>query len=625
MRKNSFALLAGFLSIIIASRVIGLSNVYAQDNFTIQIQEPADGAVISGSFRLHGIATVPPEKQLTLVVTSATSGTVLATQSLPVSGDVGTQGTFDLSISFNVAGDTPVVIQVVYRSPNDGSVIAVQQVHVTLQKAGTTGAPTLVPPPSAIPPTASAPTLVPAPTVVSAATLPSSTLTAIDPMLAAAQLALGDYEARTQIVTPIVINVQTRTFNNSCLELGHPNEQCSSDPVDGSVVKLSYGGAIFTYHVGNNQARMNRATSASLKHKQEGIPKLLSDAATAMGATLYLPQRLTGPFQGLPLNHIGWDNGVVTMIYSLDGNPTSFTVIEKALPSPSPLSAAGQGVASVTIGTYKAPIQNSGVQQSISWAIDGTLVTLNVPSTISVGDLTDLANGFAVLGSTQPGQINPLDSSNFDKLTVALPEPIRSAEMARQAFLDLVNPLRKGHVIAVQSRIFTDTCLELPRFNEPNCEPTPGYVIGIADTELYRYHVAGNSIRLFRDNSALLDKLSEDYASPAAAQAAVKFHVVAPTDSNLILTGVQGITAQAAPSVTLFYHDQASGGSFSLVETAAGNVPAVQPAIADNLGVVTATFAFPDSGPGQTLIALWASPELGASGIARVKNSFTAQ
>src|SRR5262249_22503776 len=113
MRKNSFALLTTILIILLASSVTALRNVQAQSNFTIQIQEPVDGAVISGAFRLHGTATVPPEKQLTLVVTSATSGTVLATQVLPVSGNVGTQGTFDLTISFNVAGDTPIVIQVV--------------------------------------------------------------------------------------------------------------------------------------------------------------------------------------------------------------------------------------------------------------------------------------------------------------------------------------------------------------------------------------------------------------------------------------------------------------------------------------------------------------------------------
>src|SRR5579859_5025344 len=617
MQNTKLALRAILSTLFIALSAVSVLSVNAQNTFTIQIQEPADGATISGAFHVRGTATVPNEKQLALIITSAGNGAVLATQALPVSGDVGAQGAFDLTINFNVAGDTPIVIQVVYYAPKDGSIMAAAQVHVTLQKAG---APTLVQ-------GQSIPTIVPTNAPLAAGPLPTSTLMASDSTLAAAQLALGDYEARTQIVTPIAIAVQARTFNDSCLELHHPNEQCSADPVDGNVVKISYAGLVFTYHVGNNQARMNAAASAPVKHKQEGIPKLLSDAAAAMGATLYLPQSLSGPFQGLPLGHVGWDSGVVTLTYSLDGNPTSFTVVEKALVPGTPLNAAGAGVASIAVGSYKAPIQLLGAQQSITWAIEGTLVTLTIPATVSAADLTALANGFAVLGSTQPGQTNPLDRSDFDKLTMALPEPIRSAEMARQAFLGLVNPLRKGHVIALQSRIFTDTCLQLARSGELNCDPTstPGYVIGIADTELYRYHVAGNAVRLYRGNSELVDKLSVDYGSLALAQAAVTFRVVAPTDHNLILTGIQGVPSKTAGSITLFYHDRVSGGSFSLLETRAGNVPAVQPAIADDLGTVSAAFAFPDTGPNQTLITLWASPELGAGGITRVKQSFAAQ
>src|SRR4051812_17192547 len=74
----------------------------AQTSFTIKINEPADGAVITGPFVLRGESTVPVEKALTLKISAVDGGTVLATAPVPVTGTPGQQGTFTLNLSFTV-------------------------------------------------------------------------------------------------------------------------------------------------------------------------------------------------------------------------------------------------------------------------------------------------------------------------------------------------------------------------------------------------------------------------------------------------------------------------------------------------------------------------------------------
>src|SRR5437016_435525 len=131
-----FPRLIALLSLLLMTQV-----VHAQNPFSIHILEPAEGAVISGPFKLRGDATIPPEQQVTMKITATGSGKFLANQPLPLAGTVGAQGNFDLVINFNANGDTPVLIEVSYTS-SDSSITASAQVHVMLRKAGS---PTLVP------------------------------------------------------------------------------------------------------------------------------------------------------------------------------------------------------------------------------------------------------------------------------------------------------------------------------------------------------------------------------------------------------------------------------------------------------------------------------------------------
>ena len=128
--------------IALLSLIFVTQSVHAQNAFTIHITEPADGSIITGPFRLRGDSTIPAEKQVTLRITATDSGKVLANQGLPLTGDVGTQGNFNFVINFNVSGDTPVLIEVLYTA--QGSTVSAQ-VHVTLRKAASPAAPPLPP------------------------------------------------------------------------------------------------------------------------------------------------------------------------------------------------------------------------------------------------------------------------------------------------------------------------------------------------------------------------------------------------------------------------------------------------------------------------------------------------
>jgi hypothetical protein len=562
---------------------------HAQNPFTIHILEPADGAVISGPFKLRGDSTIPAEQQVTLRITDTNSGKVLANQPLALTGTVGTQGNFDLVINFKTNGDTPVLLEVLYTS-KDGSITANAQVHVTL-KAG-------------------------APTLVATAATGQPEQSALEASLAAVKLALGDYEARVQVVTPLPVSIQDQSFNDSCLGLARTNEQCvAAGTVEGKIVKLSYGGAAYTYHVGGDQARLDVDASAPIKQKVETIPKLINDAMSVTGVKLYVPRRLVGPFQGLQLSKINWDNGIVTLKYSIEGNPTDIDITEQILVPGAAIPAAGTGE-NIKLGSSNVPIQSVNGRRLIVWPVEGTLVSLSVPGSVSTAALTDLATGFALVGSTEPGQINPYDLAQFDRLTLALPEPMRSVEMARQALMSVLRPPRKGKVISVVGTTFKDKCLALVRQQEAACtqSPTPGYVIGIADTELYRYHVAGDAVRLNRENSDLLDKISVEYASVEDAQGFVQFPIVAPKSDDMILMGVQVGTT----GVMLTYRDQKTGGVFALLERNAAS--ATGSTINNNGNGISEVF-FVKVGADQVQIVVWASPEFGKDGLTRIKNA----
>ncbi len=192
--------------------------------------------------------------------------------------------------------------------------------------------------------------------------------------------------------------------------------------------------------------------------------------------------------------------------------------------------------------------------------------------------------------------------------------------MGRQALMSLIKPARRGSVIAFQPRNFADSCLQLQRKDDQNCAATttPGYVIGIADTELFRYHVSGSSIRLNRDNSDLVDKLAVDYGSLDAVKSAAKFNLVLPADPNVVFLGAQIGLLNNAPSVLLIYRDPKTNGFFSLkesVSSAAVNSPIVQ-----NGGVVTDVFTVGQADGKFTSVSLWASPEIGTGDVTRLIN-----
>ena len=576
--------------IALLSLIFVMQSVHAQNAFTIHITEPADGSIITGPFRLRGDSTIPAEKQVTLRITATDSGKVLANQGLPLTGDVGTQGNFNFVINFNVSGDTPVLIEVLYTA--QGSTVSAQ-VHVTLRKADSPAAPPLPPAQSDQP--------------------------ELDASLEAAKLALTDYEARVQVVTPFPVSVQDQSFSDSCLGLARTNEKCAAGAVDGKVVKVFYGGAPYIYHVGGDQARLDIDASTLIKQKTQTIPKLINDAMAATGVKLYVPQRLVGPFQGLPLSQIAWDNGIVTLKYAVTGNSVDIAVMEQVLTPNAAIPAAGTGE-NLTLGSATVPIQSVNGRRVIVWSIAGTLVNVSVPGSVSTAALNDLATGFALIGSTEPGQINPYDLSQFDRLTLALPEPMRSVEMARQALMSVLRPPRQGKVISIVTTNFKDTCLGLIRQEESTCTQatTPGYVIGVADTELYRYHVAGQTVRLNREDSALLDKVSVEYATIEAAQGFVQFQIVAPNAADLILTGVQiGSTSQIA-SILLTYRDSKTGGAFALRESSSDVAPGT---LMNNGGNGISQTFFVKIGTSQTQVTLWVSPELTTDGITRIQNA----
>lgn len=569
--------------------LVAAQAVHAQNPFSIHIAEPAEGAVISGPFKLRGDSTIPPEQQVTLRITDTNSGKVLTNQPLPLAGNVGTQGNFDLVINFNANGDTPVLIEVLYTS-SDGSISANAQAHVTLRKAGS-------------------PTLVPA---------NPDQQPALEASLAATRLALGDYEARVQVVTPLPVSVQDQSFTDSCLGLGRTNEQCLAGTVEGKIVKVSYGSDVYIYHVGNDQARLDVDASAPIKQKTESIPKLINDAMAATGVKLYVPRRLAGPFKGLQLSQINWENGIITLKYSLKDNTADINITEQILVPGAPIPAAGAGE-NIKIGNVNVPVQSANGRKLLVWSAEGTLISMNVPQSVDTTALTDLATGFALVGSTEPGQISPYDLSQFDRLTLGLPEPIRSMEMARQALLSVVRPPRKGKVISVVGTTFKDTCLALVRQEEVTCTQgaTPGYVIGIADTELYRYHIAGDGIRLNRENSDLIDKISVEYAAIEDAQGFVQFPIIAPKSDDMVLMGVQiGATPNMA-GVMLIYRDRKTGGFFALQERNAAS--ATGDAINNNGNGISEVF-FAKIGNDQIQVILWASPELGKDGLTRIKS-----
>jgi hypothetical protein len=590
------------LKLLILLALVGLSLTptisRAQSAFTITITEPAEGARISGPFTLRGTTVVPAERQLALRITATSTGERIIEQALPVAGQVGQQGTFSILINYTVSAATPALIQVLYFSPKDGSILARGEVRVVLRKYNAPG--------------------------VSVTD---------DLSVAAVRFALADYEARVQVVTPIPLSVEDGAFNDSCLGLVRPGEACIQGQVAGKRVKLSFGGVTFTYHVGNNQVRLNEAESAPVKPKGSSVPKLLAEASAVTGVKLYVPPKLSGPFEGLYFRRVDWENGVVTISYGADSSPIDFKIVEKA----GTTVPANPGGETVQIGTATVPVQVADGRRSVTWVIQSTLVTLSVPQNISSADLATLANSFALLGSTLPGQINPQDKAQFTRLTLNLPEPMRSVEMAREAFMALVRPSRQGVVIAVQAKQFSDSCLGLTRQNEAcPAAVTPGYVIGIADTELYRYHVAGSVVRLNRPNSELRNKNGVDYAAVDAVRAAAPF-VVAPADANLMLLGAEIDAGNNAPDALLLYRDGKTGGVLALRETMGGALPnpatsgqtitinGQQYDVTSDANGRTVVFVFPSGADKHVLVTLWASPEVGIDDISRITNSLAAQ
>ncbi len=575
----------------------------AQTDAGIKILEPAEGAQITGPFTVRGTANIPVEDQLSVRVTATSTNEKLIEQMVPVVGATpgSTLVQFRVTLNYTISGDTPARIEVFQLAGSTGKVVTQAQVNVSLHKYD--------------------PTPVP----------PSGDETA----LAAITLALSDYEGRVQITTPIPQSMEDRAFNDSCIGLARPGETCAQGQVPGKVVKLSYGGVIFTYHVGNNQARLNEAASAPINQKgTANVPKILTDASAATGVKLYVPGQLTGPFNGLFFTRAEWSGVVVTVHYAPEGNPVNISLTEYAGNDvPQPAQPNGE---KIKIGEVEVPVQVAEGRKFAEWKIANTIIRLSVPQNIKNEDLTTLANSFMLLGSTQPGQTNLRDLSQFDKLTMNLPEPTRSLEMARQAFMTLVKPARQGHLVSIQAKQFANGCLDLPRQNEACTQSaTPGYVIGVADTELYRYHVAGNTVRLNRGNSELRNKSGADYATIDAARAAAGFVVAAPADPNVTLLGAESSPINNVPTVLLIYRENQTGGVIALRETARGTVPAPNPAdqkitvkgkqIAvksePNGNGLSTVFIFQQAADKSVLVSLWASPEIGLDVIARIAES----
>ncbi len=588
-------LLLALIALSLAPLIAG-----AQAAFAITITDPPEGAQITGPFTVQGTSTVPPEKQLTLKVFATSTNEQLITLPLPVSGEVGQLGSFRIVLSYIVVGDTPALIQVVYTAA-DGSVVAKAEVHVVLRKYEVTPGPNTDGPDA----------------------------------LSAVQLALTDYEARVQVVTPIPLSVADNTFNDGCLGLARPGETCTQGQVDGKIVKLSFGGVTYTYHVGNNQARLDESQSGPINVQGGGkIPKPLADASAATGVKLFVPTRPSGPFEGLFFKRVDWENGVVTIVWGADNNPVDIQIIERGGNAvPTVTKPTGENI---KIGSVDVQVQVDNGRRYVEWLIQTTVVHLSVPQNISNSDLAALANGFTLLGAGQPGQTNPLNWTQFGNLTLNLAEPIRSAEMARQALMGLLKPVRRGGIISIQARRFADGCLELGR-NGENCTAiaTPGYVIGIADTELYRYHVAGSVVRLNRANSELRDKNGADYASLDAARSAAPFILAAPTDTNLALLGIQVSQDNNAFVALLLYRDNQTGGVLALRETASGALPGgtgqdpqvtirgAQVPVRSEGGGRSVSFIFQQVDR-AVLVTLWSSPEIKVEDLTRIANSLAA-
>jgi hypothetical protein len=606
IRPHQSALLAALLILALVGTLRSATISHAQAGFTIKITEPAEGANLSGPFIVAGTSTVPFENQLLLKVTSTSTSEQLIVQSIAVTGEAGQQGTFRVTLNYSVAAATPALIQVIYNSPKDGSMVAKSEVRVVLRKYDAT-------------PAAS---------------------TGIDSgMLAAVQLALLDYEGRVQTTTPIPQSMEDQTFSDQCLGLARAGEACAQAEVTGKIVKLTFGGMAFTYRVGNNQARLDESQSGPISQRGTGLPKLLADASAATGVKLYLPPKFMGPFEGLFFKRVDWDSDahLVTITYSGDSNPTDIIVEERSgSAAPAPAKPNGE---TVQIGGAALPVQVDAGRKYVEWLAQSTIIRVSVPQSINTADLAAFANGFALPGG-QAGQANLLDRTQFGKLTLNLPEPSRSLEMARQALLGLVKPPRQGGIISVQARQFKDACLELMRAGEAcTSGMTPGFVIGVADTELYRYHVANGQVRLNRDNSELRIKGNAEIASVEAARASVTFPLVAPTDPGLVQLGIEtgkiATASGAQPGALLIYRDIKTGGVLALQEIGDGTPPGSttqdqqitvsgkQVAVKSDANGRTASLLVQGTDKRQTLVTLWASPEIGVEEITRVFNSLT--
>jgi hypothetical protein len=595
VRAGSFLASIALLFALVGS--IGSAN--AQAAFTIQITTPSEGAEIAGPFTLEGTTTVPPEKQLTLKVFTTATNEQLIAQPIPATGEVGQQGTFRVVLSYSVAGTTPALIQVLYTSPQDGSVVAQSEVRVVLRKYDLTPAPQ----------------------------------SGDNTPVAAVALALADYEGRVQVVTPIPLEVVDRTFNNACLDLPRPGESCNQVQAEGKVVKLGFGGLTYTYHVSSIEARLDEAQSGPL-NLQSGarVPKFLADASAATGVKLFVPVSPSGPFEGMYFRRVDWENNGVTITWGAENNPLEITIAERTgSAAPAPTKPTGEAI---KIGSADIPVQVGDGRRYVEWVIQSTVITLSVPENIGNADLAALANSFSLLGSTLPGQTNPLNWNQFTRLTLALPEPIRSVEMARQALMGVMKPIRQGAVISIQARRFGNGCLDLARQGEACTEVvTPGFVIGVADTELYRYHVAGSIIRLNRENSELTNRTGVDFATLDAARNALPFALAAPTeDIDATLLAIQVTQVQNMPVALLIYRHNPTGGVFSLRESGQGALPApsgqtasitvkgAQVLVGSQGGGKAASFIFQQVDR-ATLVTLWASPEIRTEEMADIANA----
>jgi hypothetical protein len=150
--------------------------------------------------------------------------------------------------------------------------------------------------------------------------------------------------------------------------------------------------------------------------------------------------------------------------------------------------------------------------------------------------------------------------------------------------------------------------------------------VGIADTELFRYYVSGNTIRLNRANSELVDKVSSnDFASPEAARANLTFPIIVPTDPGLILLGIEVGLSNNVNSALLIYRDQKTKGVLALRENATNGGSPAAPLSQNGDKSTSEVFTASQPNGGSALISLWASPEIGAEDLSRIKASFVAK